>query len=61
MMAMPDPKIHALNVRQGDCYIIERPSGRVTMIDICCGNLEVEAISEAKLAALERVKPLSNG
>jgi len=36
---MPDPKIHCLNVKQGDCFIIERSSGRATMIDICCGNL----------------------
>ncbi len=39
---MSNPKIHCLNVKQGDCFIIERSSGRVTVIDICCGNLEPE-------------------
>jgi len=41
---MQNPKIHCLNVKQGDCFIIERASGRVTMIDICCGNLEEKSI-----------------
>jgi len=43
---MPDPKIHCLNVKKGDCFIIERSSGRVTMIDICCGNLEQKSFYE---------------
>ena len=45
---MPDPKVHFLNVRDGDCFIIERSSGRVTVIDICCGNLDTKTIEEAK-------------
>ena len=28
-------KIHFLNVGHGDCTIIEHPSGRITMIDVC--------------------------
>ncbi len=39
---MSNPKIHCLNVKQGDCFVIERSSGRVTVIDISCGNLEPE-------------------
>jgi len=27
--------IHFLNVKQGDCSIIEHNSGRVTVIDVC--------------------------
>lgn len=36
------PRIHFLNVGKGDCHIIEHGSGRVTMIDICGGNLDEE-------------------
>ena len=32
-------RIHFLNVNEGDCTIIEHESGRITMIDICAGNL----------------------
>lgn len=33
-------KIHFLNVDEGDCSIIQHDNGNVTMIDICCGNIE---------------------
>ena len=33
-------KIHFLNVDEGDCSIIQHDNGHVTMIDICCGNIE---------------------
>lgn len=36
-------KIHFLNVDEGDCSIVEHDSGRITMVDICCGNLKKEA------------------
>lgn len=36
---MPQLKVHFLNVGQGDCTIIEFPSGRVGMVDI--DNLSV--------------------
>ena len=36
------PKIHFLNVKQGDCIIIEHVSGRVTLFDISAGNIEPE-------------------
>ncbi len=46
---MAELRIHYLNVKNGDCIIFERPSsGRVTVIDIRCGNLTTEAIKEAK-------------
>ena len=32
-------KIHFLNVDEGDCSIIQHDNGKVTMIDICCGNI----------------------
>lgn len=35
-------KIHFLNVDEGDCSIIEHDNGKITMIDICCGNIETE-------------------
>ena len=34
------PKIHFLNVNQGDCIILEHDSGRVTVFDISAGNIE---------------------
>jgi competence protein ComEC len=34
-------RVHLLNVSPGDCSIIEHNSKRLTMIDICGGNLEV--------------------
>lgn len=57
---MPDPKVHFLNVKQGDCFLLERPSGRLTVIDICAGNLSDEALSEAKFASLRATKPRGN-
>lgn len=41
------PRIHFLNVGKGDCSIIEHGSGRVTMIDICGGNINEAAQSLA--------------
>lgn len=35
-------EIHYLNVDEGDCSVIKHDSGRITMIDICCGNLSQE-------------------
>ena len=31
-------RVHFLNVKEGDCTIIQHVSGRATMVDICCGN-----------------------
>lgn len=33
-------KLHFLNVDEGDCSIVEHDDGKITMIDICCGNIE---------------------
>ncbi len=57
---MPDPKIHFLNVKQGDCSFLERPSGRLTVIDICCGNLPHDGVLQAKAASLRGAKPSGN-
>jgi beta-lactamase superfamily II metal-dependent hydrolase len=43
-------RIHFLNVKDGDCSIIERPqSGRHTVIDVCCGNIGDEFSEEGIL------------
>ena len=34
------PKVHCLTVGDGDCTVIEHGSGRLSMIDICGGNLQ---------------------
>ena len=47
-------KIHFLNIDEGDCTIIQHDNGKVTMIDICCGNIETKetnaffSVSEAE-------------
>lgn len=33
-------RIHFINVHPGDCTVIEHASGRVSMVDICDGNIE---------------------
>lgn len=42
-------KLHFLNVNQGDCIIIEHDSGRVTVFDICAGNIprDQQTLTEA--------------
>lgn len=43
------PKVHFLNVSPGDCTVIEHASGRVSVIDICDGNLQpsTQTLAEA--------------
>ena len=49
------PSVHFLNVSPGDCSIIQHLSGRVTMIDICDGNMaDTSDLSKALLEASER-------
>ena len=43
--------IHFLNVRNGDCSIIEHTSGRVSVIDICNGN-EAETVDDKVATAI---------
>ena len=51
-------RVHFLNVGNGDCSIIEHNSGRVTMIDICAGNIK-ETIKKAAPTILEALGPSS--
>lgn len=44
--------IHFLNVGEGDCIVIQHNSGRVSMIDISCGNLESLQESANRLVKL---------
>lgn len=39
------PRVHFLNVGNGDCSIIEHFSGRVTMIDICGGQVDAGEVA----------------
>lgn len=50
--------IHFLNVKRGDCSILECSSGRVTMIDICAGNVSDEELVESESGA--KAKPHGN-
>ena len=56
------PRVHFLNVGNGDCSIIEHFSGRVTMIDICGGNAETEMLNASATirALLEDITPSNN-
>lgn len=38
-------KIHFLNVDEGDSTIIQHDNGKVTMIDICCGNIVTDKVT----------------
>lgn len=40
-------KLHFLNVGEGDCSIIQHNDGTVSMIDVCCGNLNSEEIEKS--------------
>ena len=44
-------KIHFLNVDEGDCSIIQHDDGKVTMIDICCGNIEEQVLDSTTISA----------
>ena len=49
---MAGTRVHALNVGEGDCFILERAaSGRVSVVDICGGNVTRGALAEASKAA----------
>jgi competence protein ComEC len=56
------PTLHFVNVSPGDCTIIEHASGRVTMIDVCDGNVDHaekrrEHLAQEVLAALDARTP----
>ncbi len=46
------PTIHFLNVREGDCSIIQHGSGRVSVIDICNANVSSEPLVAMSLAEM---------
>ena len=50
-------KVHFLNVKQGDCIILEHDSKRVTMFDICAGNIEREPHTTLEAARKGLVTP----
>lgn len=45
------PSVHLLNVSPGDCTIIRHGSGRVSMIDMCDGNIQTGGLNLLKEAA----------
>jgi competence protein ComEC len=57
---VPDPKVHFLNAQKGDCIILEHGSGRVTVIDICCGNLTKVDHEIAEMMKALIKKPMGN-
>jgi competence protein ComEC len=48
------PAVHFLNVGNGDCIVIQHGSGRVSMIDICSGNIDApsNAFAQGGLAGI---------
>ncbi len=54
-------RIHYLNVGSGDCIILQTNSGRVSVIDICSGNL-VKTATQSYLETLAELsqKPRGN-
>lgn len=52
-------KIHFLNVDEGDCTIIQHNNGNVTMIDICCGNIDTKEQKRQLYPLSESLKGLS--
>lgn len=47
------PIVHYLNVKNGDCSIIEHASGRITMIDTCNARKSA-TVEDARVAALRK-------
>jgi competence protein ComEC len=47
------PRIHFLNVKEGDCSVVEHNSGHKTVIDVCNAK-PVELVQEALVAAMAK-------
>jgi competence protein ComEC len=47
--------VHFLNVNPGDCTIIRHNSGRVTMVDICDGNLD--QLAKLQMLVVKATRP----
>lgn len=52
-------KIHFLNVEEGDCSIIQHNNGHVTMIDICCGNVDTKEMKPQLYPLSESLKGIN--
>ena len=53
------PKVHFLNVKPGDCTVIQHASGRVSMVDICGGNKVRTTVESARADAFDQ-RPRGN-
>ena len=55
--------IHFLNVKEGDCSVIQHPSGRVTVIDVCNASIsdQVEKLLHSFRALLAKQDSGSGG
>ena len=51
------PRIHFLNVNEGDCIVLEHNSGRVTIFDISAGNLERKRAATMEAIARGDISP----
>lgn len=52
-------KIHFLNAEEGDCSIIQHNNGHVTMIDICCGNVDTKVMKPQLYPLSESLKGIN--
>ena len=52
-------EVHFLNVREGDATFILHNARRLSMIDICCGNL-VRSLTEVRKSLRAIAKPMGN-
>lgn len=52
-------KIHFLNVDEGDCSIVQHDNGHVSMIDICCGNLDSSSQKRQMYSLSESLKGIN--
>ena len=51
------PRVHFLNVNQGDCIVLEHNSGRVTVFDVSAGNLERKRVAAMEAIAGRDITP----
>jgi beta-lactamase superfamily II metal-dependent hydrolase len=52
--------VHFLNVSPGDCTVIQHGSNRVSMIDMCDGNIQTGGLNFLKEAASYGARPKGN-
>lgn len=51
---------HFLNVKEGDCSVIQHPSGNVTVIDVCNASKEDNEAERRLMSLLETLNPAEN-